>query len=165
MKQTLTLLCFAAVTVCVIAADSKAPSTDSAPKWLFLGEDADLLRTLNECDEAVLGCVYRVEFVNIRASLATVNLHMTVARNFKGRLSPDERITIDFPIDDLPLDGAQREKRLADIRAKDIGRLRFGFLWRTAGANARYSSEWLYVPRFTSAMNDFLEAHRTPQLK
>lgn len=160
MKRTVLALCLAALSLSTLASDKTTPSNDTRPKWGFLGNDADLLGTVKEADEAILACVYRVEFQDIKGVFATVNLHVTVVRTFKGKLKPNERIVIAFPIDSLPLDAAGRDKHLKALRDADIGHLRFCFIQRPKGVDNPYEAEWLEVPKFTDEMNDFMEAYR-----
>ena len=137
-------------------------SQDAPPKWGLLGDDADLLRVVQDSDLAIRARVYRVEFINIKRNFATVNMHVTVARAFKGDLKVNDRIVIEFPIDDLPLDPVERDKRLQSLREADIGSLRHCFLERPQDGTGHYSSEWLFVPRFTQEMSEFIEKH-TPR--
>jgi hypothetical protein len=135
-------------------------SEDSRPKWGLLGDDASLVQSINDFDAAILGCVYRVEFTRIRRNFATVNLYVTVARAFKGDLKLSERIVINFPIDDVPVDPADREKKFQSLRDADIGGLRHCFIERPQSGESHYSTEWLFVPKFTEEMNVFLEDWR-----
>ncbi|WP_395742081.1 hypothetical protein [Prosthecobacter sp.] len=152
-------ICLASLSLPIMASDKAAPSKDGRPKWGFLGDDADLLGTVKEADEAILACVYRIEFQHIQGPFAMVNLHVTVARTFKGRLKPNERIVIAFPIDTLPLDAEGRDKHLKALSDADLGNLRFCFIRRPEGVDKPYEAEWLEVPKFTSEMNDFMEAY------
>ena len=70
------------------------------------------------------------------------------------------RIVIEFPIDDVPAEAAERGKHLNALRDNDIGNLRFCFMQRPVGTDARYTAEWLDVPKFTGEMNDFMESYR-----
>jgi hypothetical protein len=160
MKGTITAIYLAALSLSVAASDKTAAPEDARPKWGFLGDDASLLGTVKEADEAILACVYRVEFQDIKGAFATVNLHVTVARTFKGKLKPNERIVIAFPIEGLPLEVAERDKHLNALRDADVGHLRFCFIQRPSGPDKSYGAEWLDVPKFTDEMNDFMETYR-----
>lgn len=140
-------------------AKDPGPEPKSAtPQWLFLGEDEDLLLTIKESDEVILGCVYRVDFPRTDDHHAVVNLHVTVVRSFKGKLQTNERMVIELSTEHNESDPGQREKKLNTLRESDLGNLRFCFVQKSAqGAN--YHCEWLHVPKYTKAMNEFLEAH------
>ena len=160
MKQTVLAFCLAALCLSSMANDRKDASNNARPKWGFLGDDDSLLDTIKDHDEAILGCVHRVEFVDIKGGFATVHLHVTVARTFKGKLKPYDRIIVEFPIDDVPTEAAARDKMLHALRDNDTGNLRFCFIQRPKGTEVHYRSEWLFVPKFSSEMNDFMDAYR-----
>jgi hypothetical protein len=160
MKATVLALSLGLLCLSAKGSDKTVPGNGARPKWGFLGDDTDLRRTIKEADEAILACVYRVEFEDVKGPFATVILHVTVARTFKGKLKPNARITIGLRIDSVPLDAAGRDQHLKALRDADIGNLRICFVNRVGGTETAFDTEWLNVPKFTRGMNEFMEAYR-----
>ena len=109
-----------------------------------------------------MGCVTHVELQQIEGgNYASVCFTVTVVRSYKGKLNPNERAMVFF---DTELDSRQPEKAKAHIerlQKTTQGQLRFFFLEDAKSQKlGGYSTEWLYVPKYTKEIEMFLEGIR-----
>ena len=146
------------------AEETPAPQQqDAAPRWLLLGEDADLRRTIAESDHVLLVCVYQTALENVKPPFAEVVLSATTVESFKGAHATGEKITLRIHSDSLP---SQEDKRAQFIEAaakKNLGSLKLAFL--RGEKSAAHSCEWLDLAPYSPELIDFVRKNLNAKQK
>ncbi len=153
MKNLLSVLIILLFPACWVNAKDPATS-DQAPRWLHLGDDADLKKTFQEAEQVVVICIFKTVLEEVDPPFATVVHNATVVRSLKGNLKVGDKIEVAFRTDSLPGDEAERAKFVAKADESAAGDLRFGFIFGHKGK--RHEVEWLDLPDYSKAMDDFL---------
>ena len=135
------------------------PTGDKAPRWFFLGEDDDLKRTYRQAKRVAMICIFETALEDVRPPFAKVVHRATVVETLKGGLKIGEKIEIALSTDSLPMDEIERAKFIAKADQAAKGSLRYAFLQgdKLEGKrNKRFGTEFLYLPKYTEEMSDFL---------
>ncbi|WP_411825562.1 hypothetical protein [Luteolibacter sp. AS25] len=156
MKNLLIAVIFTCISaVCLANEDGEEP------KWSFLGDDDGLRYYFGEAQQVILLCIVATDLEDIRPPFATVVHRATVVRSLKGDLKIGDKIEVTFATDSLPTNKEDREKFIMRAHESAQGDLRFAFL--SEGEKPRFSTEFLFVPKYTSEMAVFLDSIKEPQ--
>jgi hypothetical protein len=141
------------------AGEAPAPQPqDAAPRWLFLGEDADLQRTIAECDHVLLVCVYQTALENVKPPFAEVVLSATTVESLKGTHATGDKISLRFYSDSLPSEEDKRAQFIEAAAKKNLGSLKLAFL--RGEKSATHSCEWLDLAPYSPELIDFVRKNR-----
>jgi hypothetical protein len=148
------------LSLCAMPSPLPAEETpaDAAPRWLFLGDDADLKRTIAESDHVLLVCVYQTALENVKPPFAEVVLSGTAVESLKGTHATGDKITLRFPSDSLPAKEDKRAQFIDAAAKKNLGSLKLAFL--RGEKSAAHSCEWLDLAPYSPELIDFVRKNR-----